>query len=191
MARVNCCLFGISYCYCTWALFFFLFPQFLKHFFIWVEKNILTHLKKPKREVIQDSPITSMQTHLWRWWSCTGPVILLWHPHWVTALTEPHYCLILPRDRAHHPQPWVPLQAGGFYPLLTAFLLFWMFVWVFKSFLISLRHRKPVLPWGTAHHTEGCAAKLDTGQRGSIAKLDVPWTLCAKVVTQGKSGLWV
>lgn len=59
-----------------------------------------------------------------------------------------------------------PTSWGEFTPFLLVFYRFeCLLAWIFNSFLISLRHQKPVLPWGRAHCREGCAAKLDTGER--------------------------
>lgn len=160
--------------------------------FLSKKKNTLTcKKKKNKREEIQDSPITSTQTRLWRWWSYTSPMILLWHPHCVTALTVPHYCLDATQRQGTLPTALCFPASCFLPPFIYRFFVVWR-VWLFgffDSILILLEYWKTGLSWRRAHHAQGCSAKLDTGQRGYIAKLDVPRTPCAKMVTQGKLGL--
>lgn len=143
-----------------------------------MEKNILTHLKKPK---IQERYNTGFSYHIH-----ANSSLKMVELHWssdtpmTSTLGNSFNCATLLPDSTQR-QGTPPTALGsptswGVLPLIYCFFYCFecLFVWVFNSFLISLRHRKPVFPWGTAHHTEGCAAKLDTGQRGSIAKLDVP-----------------
>lgn len=144
------------------GLFFFP-PPILEVFLIWVEKNILTHKKKERSNtrffyhIHASSSLKMMELH--------------WSNDTSTLFLTGFICATLLPDTTHRqgtPPTALrfPTSLGWFTPYLPLFYWFeCLFVWVFNIFLISLRHRKPVLPWGRAHCMEGCAAKLDTRER--------------------------
>lgn len=98
--------------------------------FVFKQKRMYQHVKKNKKEVIQDSPVTSMQTPLWRWWSSTGQMMLLWHPHCFNSF---NCATLLPGcypETGHTTcSPLLPYKLFSFTPYLLIFggLVIWLY----------------------------------------------------------------